>query len=185
MNRSQLIKEKILATYEKLKTYETKLYNNVYLPDVYIDEFLMFVAIYDNYNFKGCPYLEINQVAKLIPEDLLKIDINFVPVYSIYLQDTFDLLFEWVFKYTVTSTKIKIIELNIKNYTNYLSFKVYNNYKIKDLIVEIAQFYNMSPKNLILKKNNTQLEPNKHLLEYKLDDSSNLSLYINQIGGNW
>ena len=51
MNRSQLIKEKILATYEKLKTYESKLYNNVYLPDVYIDEFLMFVAIYDNYNF--------------------------------------------------------------------------------------------------------------------------------------
>jgi hypothetical protein len=184
------VKNEILNIYNKLKIFEINLYNTLNCPEIFIDELLMFISIYSQYNFKnnGCPYYEINQVLTYIPDeiyDILKtintnIDIDFKPVYNEFLQEMYDLLFEWVFSYNVSSTKIRKIKLNIKININKIICEIYNNKPIQQLIEYISDSYNVKPFNIIIKKNNMTLDSKKKLLEYKLDETSSLTLYINQ-----
>lgn len=161
-------REKILTTYKVLQLQNPTLDT----------ELLMYSSIYSHYNFKdnGCPYYEINQIKSRVP------GINFEPKYSLFLQDMYDLLFLWVFEYTIMSSRIKIIILTIKINLNIIKFEIYNNKTVEELINLIAEYYNFKTNNLILKKNNLILDNKKTLLEYKLNELSRLTLYFNQFG---
>jgi len=169
------IKQKVLNTYSQLKL------QNI----VQDDEFLMFVSIYSHYNFKdnGCPYYDINQVNQTYqtyPEDNnIK---RFQPKYYLFLQDVYDILFDWIFDYKVTSTRIRIVKLNIKININQIQFEIINNKTIKELIIIIAEYYNLKTTNLIIKKNNLELDVTKKIIEYNLNETSRLTLYFNQFG---
>jgi len=173
-NKQISIKEKVLETYSKIKT---TIDNDDY-PEYLIDEYLMFQAIYFHYNFKdnGCPFFDINQV---------KIDIkivNFEPKYNIFLQDMYDLLFDSIFNYKVKSTRIKKVKLNIKININFIQFEIYSNRTIKELINLIAEYCTFKIKNFKIKKNNLELDETKKILEYRLDETSRLTLSFNQYG---
>jgi hypothetical protein len=175
------IKKKILNTYNQLYKIKDDISDSMNYPEFIIDEFLMFVSIYSHYNFKdyGCPYYDINQVNQTYPENNnIK---RFEPKYTIFLQDVYDLLFDWIFDYKVKSTKIRIVKLNIKININYIQFEIINNKTIGELIIIIAEYYNLKTFNLIIKKNNNIILDNKkHIIEYKLDDTSRVTLYFNQ-----
>ena len=173
-------KQKVLDTYKQLKTYIDIDNYSGYI----IDEFLMFVSIYLNYNFKdnGCPYYDINQVL-IHFNNILSINnkiIQFEPNYSLFLQDSYDLLFDSIFNYKVKSSRIRIIKLNIKININYIQFEIINNKTIRELIIIIAEYYNLKTLNLKIKKNNLELDDKKYILEYKLDETSRLTLNFNQ-----
>jgi hypothetical protein len=162
------IKEKILTTYKVLQLQNPTLDT----------ELLMFSSIYSHYNFKnnGCPYYEINQMKSRVP------GINFESNYSLFLQDVYDILFDWIFDYKVKSTKIRIVKLNIKININQIQFEIINNKTIKELIIIIAEYYNFKTTNLIIKKNNLELDETKKIIEYNLNEMSRLTLYFNQFG---
>lgn len=150
-------------------------------PEFIIDEFLLFVSIYSHYNFKdnGCPFYDINLVNQTYSEN--NNIVRFEPKYTIFLQDIYDLLFDWIFDYKVKSTKIRIIKLNIKININYIQFEIYNYKTIGELIILIAEYCNLKTFNLIIKKNNNIILDNKkHIIEYNLNETSGLTLYFNQ-----
>ena len=167
-------KQKVLDTYNRLKTIIDIDDNSGYI----IDEFLMFVSIYLNYNFKdnGCPYYDIN---RMLPHFNNKI-IQFKPNYSLFLQDSYDLLFDSIFNYKVKSKKIRIIKLNIKININVIQFEIYSNKTIQELINCICEYYNFKTFNLKIKKNNLELDETKKIIEYRLDETSRLTLNFNQ-----
>jgi hypothetical protein len=175
------IKKKILNTYNQLYILKDDLYDSINCPEFIIDEFLMFVSIYSHYNFKdnGCPYYDINQVLPHVEYNEI---VKFKPKYTVFLQDVYDILFEWIFDYKVRSTKICIVRLNVKININQVQFEIYNYKTIRELIDIIAEYYNIKTTNLIIKKNNLELDDKKHIIEYKIDDTSRLTLYINQFG---
>jgi len=171
-------------------TYNELLLNRVYLcnisnfENIYIDEFIMFLAIYKHYNFKnnGCPYYELNEIAKNIPGKLLNDYTPFKPSYSYFLQDVYDILFLRIFGHIVRSTKIKEVQLNIKININKIRFEIDSNKTIQELIDLIAKYYNFRSTNLIIKKNNIELDKKKYIIESNLNENSNLYLIFNQIG---
>jgi len=173
------IKNKILNTYNQLYTIKDDLYNLINCSEFIIDEFLMFVSIYSHYNFKdnGCPYYDINYVLTQVNHNEV---VRFKPKYTIFLQDSYDLLFNWIFNYKVKSTRISIVKLNIKININQIQFEIYNYKTIKELFDIIAEYFNLKTTNLKIKKNNLELEDRKHIVEYKLDNTSMLTLYFNQ-----
>jgi len=162
------ISNKIITTYKELILQNPTL-------DI---ELLMFTSIYLNYNFKdnGCPYYDLNQIKLRVP------GINFEAKYSLFLQDIYDLIFLWVFRYKIRSLRIEIIILTIKINLNMVEFRIYNNKTVEDLINLIAEYYNFKINNIILKKNNLILNNKKTLLEYNLNEMSRLTLYFNQFG---
>ena len=176
------IKKKILNTYNQLYILKDDLYDSINCPEFIIDEFLMFVSIYSHYNFKdnGCPYYDINQVNQTYPENnnIKRFELK----YNLFLQDIYDILFDWIFDYKVKSTKIRIVKLNIKININQIQFEIINNKSIRELIDLIAEYYNLKTTNLIIKKNNLELDETKKIIEYKLDDTSRLTLNFNQFG---
>ena len=172
------------------KTYNELLLNRVYLcnisnfENIYIDEFIMFLAIYKHYNFKnnGCPYYDLNEIAKNIPQELFNDFVPFKPLYSYFLQDVYDILFLRIFGHIVKSTKIKVVQLNIKININKIRFEIDSNKTIQELMDLIAEYYNFRSTNLIIKKNNIVLDKKKYIIESNLNEKSNLILYFNQIG---
>ena len=172
------------------KTYNELLLNRVYLcnisnfENIYIDEFIMFLAIYKHYNFKnnGCPYYDLNEIAKNIPQELFNDFVPFKPSYSYFLQDVYDILFLRIFGHIVKSTKIKVVQLNIKININKIRFEIDSNKTIQELMDLIAEYYNFRSTNLIIKKNNIELDKKKYIIESNLNEKSNLILYFNQIG---
>lgn len=173
------VKKKILNTYNQLVNIYGQL-NKISCLE-FKDEYFMFASIYLHYDFKdnGCPYYDINQVNFQIPIDI-DIDIYFEPKYNLFLQDMYDIIFDWVFGYKVKSTKIKKLNLNIKININTIQFEIYSNKTINELINLIAEYYNFRSINATIKKNNMQLINTNKLIEYKLDNTSKLTLYINQ-----
>ena len=179
----------IINLFDKLKVYAEQLYDSINYTEVLIDEFLMFIAIYANYNFKHCPFYELNVIKSLLPTDIIDIlckitesDLNFQPEYTSFLQDIYIILFEWIFSYNVKSTRIKKIRLNVKINLTYTKMEIMNNSTVEDLISSASYLYKLTPARLVVKKNNYILNKTKKLFEYNLVDESNLTLYINQIG---
>lgn len=175
----------VLETYKQIK--ETinqikeikELINIDDYSDNIIDEYMMFASIYLNYNFKdnGCPFYDINRMLGYLNN--FKI-VQFKPNYSLFLQDLYDLLFEWIFNYRIKSTRIRIMKINIKININYIQFEILNNKTIQDLINLIAEYYNLKTVNLKIKKNNLNLDETKKILEFRIDETSRLSLNFNQ-----
>ncbi len=170
------MENKILATYNEL----------LLLNDDLDDEFMMFIAIYKHFNFKdnGCPYYHINKIkTQLSNTNTTLINIpDFKPKYNLFLQEIYDLLFDWIFKYKIMSTKIKKVILNFKVNFNNIQFEIYNNKSIKELISSIANYYKINSNNILIKKNNMILDTTKYIIEYNLDSNSSLTLYFNQYG---
>ena len=165
------MKDKILETYNQLKLIDDNLDQDI----------LMFSSIYLHYNFKnnGCPYYNINQTKLFLSEDIQDKLPDFQPKYNLFLQDMYDLILLWVFDYKINTRQIKKIQLNIKINLNVIQFEIYNNRTIQDLINLISEYYKMRPNNIVIKKNNIQLDRTKYILEYNLDFTSQLVLYIN------
>ena len=151
----------------------------------YIDEFIMFLAINKHYNFKNnnCPYYELNEIMKEIPQEILYNVRQFKPLYSYFLQDVYDILFLRIFGHIVKSTKIKVVQLNIKININIIQFEIDSNKTIQELMDLIAEYYNFRSTNLIIKKNNIELDKKKYIIESNLNEKSNLILYFNQSSG--
>lgn len=174
-----LAKQKVLETYNQIKSMKYRLYDSINYPEFIIDEFLMFVSIYSHYNFKdnGCPYYDINQVLTCVKDEKI---VRFESKYTMFLQDVYDILFDWIFDYKVKSTKIRIVKLNIKININKIQFEIINNKTIRELIIIIAEYCNIKTTNLVIKKNNLELDETKKIIDYKLDETSSLTLYFNQ-----
>lgn len=170
-------KQKVLETYNQLKNFiDIDNYS-----DFIIDEFLMFASIYLHYNFKdnGCPYYDINQLVTYFND--FKI-VQFKPNYSLFLQDSYDMLFDSIFNYKIKSTKIRIEKLNIKMNINVIQIEIINNKTIQELINCICEYYNFKTFNLKIKKNNIELDETKKIIEYRLNETSKLTLNFNQFG---
>jgi len=172
-----------------LEPYHTKIKDEINMSDVYINDFLNFIAIYSNYNFAGCPFYHSNEIKnKLSNELLLELsliinkEITFHSDYTLFLQEMYLILLYHIFNCSVSSSLISIVYLNVKSSLTCISVEIENTKTINDLINVISEFCNMDARYILLQTNNKKLHRHKLIIEYQLDSTSNITFCFTQFG---